>query len=172
MPDYTGEYLDGLGNHVTVWAATNPRKSTDKQPAELHDKMPGYGIVRFNKAEQVITMECWPRYADPDNPDTGGQYDGWPKTIAIEDNYGRKAAAYLPTLRFSGIRNPVVQVVDESDGKIVYTIRIQGSDYRPKVFKEDSYTIRAGEPGTENMMELKQVLSLKKDEKKSLNIAF
>ena len=172
MPDYTGEYLDGLGNHITVWAATNPGKPTGKQPAKLHDKMPGYGIVRFNKQAQEITIECWPRYANPDNPDTGGQYDGWPKTIAMEDNYGRKAEAYLPTLRFSGILNPVVQVVSESDGEIVYTIRIKGSDYRPKVFKEGSYTIRTGEPGTENMQELKEVHTLKTDEKKVLELTF
>ena len=172
MPEYTGEFLEGLGNHVTVRAATNPGKTTGVHPAELHDKMPGYGIVRFNKPDRTITIECWPRYANPDDPGTGGQYDGWPKTINIEDNYGRKAAAWLPTLRFSGMENPVVQIIDESDNEIVYTLRIKGTEYRPKVFRAGSYTVRVGEPGTERIKMLEHVRSLKEGEEKKVEIRF
>ena len=93
--------------------------------------MPGYGIVRFNKPDRTITMECWPRYVDPANPDTGGQYSGWPRTIDMEDNYSREAEAYLPSLRFTGMENPVVQVIDEADGEVVYTLRIKGTGFRP-----------------------------------------
>ncbi len=172
MPDYTGEYLDGLGNHVTVWAATNPGRKTGVRPAILHDKMPGYGIVRFGKSGRTITMECWPRYVDPNDPGTGRQYDGWPKTIGMEDNYSRKAVAYLPTLRFSGMKNPVVQIIDESDGEIVYTLRIKGDEYRPKVFKEGSYTVRAGEPDTERMKMIEHVRSVEGGEEKTVEIRF
>ena len=172
LPDYTGEYLDGLGNHVTVWAATNPGKTTGVRPAELHDKMPGYGIVRFNKPDRTITIECWPRYSDPTDPGTGGQYEGWPKTIDMEDNYGRKALAYLPTLSFSGLENPVVQVIDESDGDIVYTLRIIGTEYKPKVFKAGLYTIHAGEPGTERMKTIEHVQSIKDGIEKILYVWF
>ena len=79
-----GKHLDCFGNYVTVQAVTNPtvftKKSTNRQPLVLQDKMPGYGIVTLNKEERTITMECWPRYADPGNAD--GQYEGWPKTIS------------------------------------------------------------------------------------------
>ena len=35
------------------------------------------------------------------------------------DNYGREAAAWLPTLRVTGMRNPVVGVVSEADGEVL-----------------------------------------------------
>jgi hypothetical protein len=50
------------------------------------------------------------------------------------------------------MRDPVVQVVYEPTGEIVYTLRSRGLDFRPKVFDaKASYTVRVGEPGTERM---------------------
>ena len=172
MPEYTGEFLDGLGNHITVWAAANPGKPSGREPAALHDRIPGYGIVRFNKEKLTVTMECWPRYADPLDPKTGGQYPGWPRTIFMEDNYGKKAVEYLPTIKVSGIINPVVQVIDEQTGKIVYTLRIKGNLFRPKVFKPGTYTIKVGEPGTEKIKTLKGISSLPPDRDLSVEIKF
>ncbi len=86
MPPYTGQYKDGFGNHITVWAAANPNGPTGKEPRALHDNMPGYGIVKLNKSDRTITMQCWPRYADPTDPNTGSQYPGWPKTIKLGEN--------------------------------------------------------------------------------------
>ncbi len=86
MPDYTGQYKDGFGNYITVWAAANPDGATGAEPRALHDSMPGYGIVKLNKVNQTITMECWPRYADPDDPETGSQYPGWPRTIEVGES--------------------------------------------------------------------------------------
>lgn len=152
MPRHTGRYLDGFRNHITVWAASNPMRS-DHQPTSLHDRATGYGIVRLNKKQQTITMECWPRYADPDDPNAR-QFPEWPKTIRVEDNYSRRAAAYLPTLRFSGMERPVVQVIDEANQDVVCTIRAKDGTFRPKAFHPGSYTIRVGEPGTDNMKTL------------------
>lgn len=172
MPDYTGEFLDGFGNHVTVWAATNPGTPQGHDPALLHDRMPGYSIIRMNKADQTITIECWPRYADPKDPKTGHQYPGWPKTIAMEDNYGRKAAAYLPTLQIKGMDRPVVQVIDEKDGQVVYTLRIKDATFRPKVFHEGTYTVIVGEQGTARLKTLKGVAALPPNEAKTLTVEF
>ncbi len=172
MPDYTGEFLDGFGNYVTVWAATNAGESTGREPAELHDKMTGYGIVRLDKKERTITMECWPRYADPADASTGGQYLGWPKTIHIEDNYGRKAVAYLPTINISGMTDPVVQVIDEQNGETVYTLRIKGTSFRPKVFKAGTYTVKVGEPDTGQMRTLKSVQSIEPGESRTMEVNF
>ena len=172
MPDYTGEFLDGFGNRITVWAAANPGIKTGKEPSDLHDKMPGYGIVRFNKKERTITFECWPRYADPNNPTTGTQYPGWPKTIPVEDNYRRKDLAYLPTINVSGIVNPVIQIIDEATGKIIYTIRIKGVSFRPRVFKEGSYTVKIGEPGTDRMKTLYSLHSIPLDKKQIVDMKF
>jgi hypothetical protein len=147
MPFYTGRYFDGFGNRITVQAVSNPYL-TGKEPNLLHDLAPGYGIIRLNKRTQQITMECWPRYSDPESPDAE-QYPGWPVTIQMEDNYGRQPRLWLPQIKTSGLDHPpVIQVIDEETSEIVYTIRAKESSYQPKVFKNGTYTLIIGEPGT------------------------
>jgi len=155
-PRYTGDYLDGFGNRMTVHAVSNPVIS-GHEPAALHDRATGYGIVTFDRNDRTIDIACWPRYSDPTDPSTGGTYPGWPITINQADNYGRKAVAFLPTLEVKGMRDPVVQIVDESNGEIVYTLRIKGTRFRPKVFNEGTYTIHIGEPGTSKMKKIENV---------------
>lgn len=137
-----GKHKDGFGNLVTVYAVTNPtgftKISTNREPLALHDNMPGYGIVKMNKKERTIRMECWPRYADPQ---VDKQYEGWPKTISQFDNYGRKAMAYLPTISVEGIENPVIEIEDERTGELVYCVRIKGNEFKPKVFEKSSYKV-------------------------------
>ncbi len=142
-PEYTGDHLDGFHNKVTCYAAANP----DDKPAngdKLTTRAAGFGVLRLNKKTRKIVIECFPRNVDVSNTATK-QYPGWPKMIDQLDNYGRKAKAYLPTLKVRGQTNPVVKVIDESDGNWVYALRINGSEFRPKVFKEGTYTIEVGE---------------------------
>ncbi|MFO7975918.1 MAG: alkaline phosphatase D family protein [Candidatus Hydrogenedentota bacterium] len=142
MCEECGEFLDGLGNKITLWAVANP------SPEENHDKLTtraaGFGLVKLDKETRKITVECWPRNVDITAPDAE-PYPGWPITIDQKDNYGRKAAAYLPTLEIQGAKDPVVQIVDEADNSVVYTLRIKGTSFRPKVFKEGMYTVKVGE---------------------------
>lgn len=150
MPEYTGEHEDAFGNKMTVWAVANPKKEWRKHPYELlMDKASGYGIVRLEKKTGKITMECWPILVDASQPGAGAkQFTGWPKTIHLEDNFPKKAVAWLPRVRVRGMQNPVIQVVDEETGDHVYTLRIRGTEWRPKVFtRTGSYTLRIGEPG-------------------------
>ncbi|MCH2101538.1 MAG: alkaline phosphatase D family protein [Planctomycetes bacterium] len=141
---HTGSYLDGLGNHVTVYAHTNPGP-TGQHPAALHDQMPGWGTVRFKKAGRKVTFECWPRWADPV---AGPQYTGWPFEIPQLLNGGRRNKAYLPELRISGMRDPVLQVIDSFSDEVIYTYRIQGQRFRAPVPEEGKYDLRIGELGT------------------------
>ena len=171
MVEHTGEFRDPFGNHVTVWAHTNPRKM-GREPAWLHDKMPGYGIVRFHKRTRKITIECWPLFADPKDPKTGGQYAGWPKTIRQLDNYARKPAAWLPTIKVTGLTDPVVQIIDEAAGEIVYTLRIQGRSFQPWVFKAGTYTVQVGEQGTGKMKTFKNIRAEKSKPAKPLAVSF
>jgi hypothetical protein len=168
MPEETGEFLDGFGNKVTVWAVANPT------PEENHDKLTtraaGFGIVRFNKPNRTITMECWPRNVDITDANTK-QYAGWPKTISQLDNYGRKAVAYLPTLHIEGMEEPVVQVIDEKDNELVYAIRINGQSFRPKVFRDGTYTVKVGEPG-KNLKVINGVPAHAPDQERELRVEF
>jgi hypothetical protein len=127
--------------------------------------------VRLNKKEQTITMECWPRYSDP-SKENAIQYPGWPLTIDMQDNYGRKATAFLPTLKFEGMERPVVQVIEESSGEIVYTVRTKSNTFKPKAFKRTVYTVKVGEPGTDRMQTLENVLPLKRGDEKTVVLKF
>jgi hypothetical protein len=137
MPDYTGEFLDGFDNKVTVWAVANPERTPNTDL--LTTRAAGFGVVRFNKPDRTITFECWPRNVDIE---TATQYDGWPKTISQFDNFAPNAELRLPEIRVSGAINPVVQVIEEATGEIVYTIRARGETFTPKVLDPGQYTIR------------------------------
>ena len=114
--------------------------------------------MKFNKKTRKITMECWPRNVDITGPEPK-PYPGWPSTIHQLDNYGRKAVGYLPTIKVEGMSNPVLQVIDEETDEIVYTLRVSGTEFRPKVFKAATYTIKVGEPGTDRVKVLKGIES-------------
>jgi hypothetical protein len=93
MPDYTGRYLDGWGNKMTIWAAVNPGSVTIEDPYKgdgegilehYHTTTQGYGIVRFNKSESSVTFESWPVYGEFQGPAGREQYPGFPKTVKIQ----------------------------------------------------------------------------------------
>jgi hypothetical protein len=149
-PRYTGDYEDGFGNKITVLAVSNPSRS-DKEPASLHDRAPGYGIARFKRRTREISLAAWPRWADPGRGD--GPYPGWPVTFTQVDNYRRQPVAYLPEIVVSGMEDAVVQILRDDSDEIVYTLRILGSKFVPPVYAAGSYTVRVGEPGTERWRE-------------------
>lgn len=133
---FTGRFYDGLGNKLTMHAYANPT-------TENHNAA-GFGLVRFHKPSRKIKIECWPRHVDVTDPEVK-QFSGWPVVIEQQENYAREPLAFLPKLIVRGMKDPVVQVYDEYLREVVYTIRIRGNEWRPKVFKEGTYSIRVGE---------------------------
>jgi hypothetical protein len=143
---HAGDYVDGFGNKVTMAAYANPT------PQNFQGT--GFGIARFRKSTREIRMECWPRFVDVTKPGAT-QYAGWPLTVTQESNYGRAALGWLPRIR-AAQAEPVVQVIDQENGEIVYTLRIQGREWSPKVFRLGLYTLRVGEgPGRREFRDLK-----------------
>jgi len=59
----------------------------------------------------------------------------------------------------------------EGGGEIVYTLRIKGTSFRPKVFKAGTYTIKVGEPDTGKMKTLKNVRSMTSDESRTIKVS-
>ncbi len=133
---WTGDYEDGLGNKITMLAYANPEDRTD----ELK-RADGFGVARFRKNDRSIVFEAWHRFADIEAGDP--QMTGWPVNLEMEDNDGREIAGWLPTLEFDAA-NPVVQVANEATGEILYTVRINGRQFHPKVYAPSSYTIAYG----------------------------
>ena len=135
---WTGDYLDGLGNRISMMAYANPPDRTDaKQRGD------GFGIVRFNKSTRKITFECWPRFADVSDGDQA-QYPGWPITIDYRNNDGRKPVGHLPELVVSGVDRPVVQVIQDQSKEILYTIRATSNRFKPPIYSQGSHTVKIG----------------------------
>ena len=135
---WTGDFKDGLGNKISMLAYANPEDRSDEKK-----RGDGYGIVRFNKKTRKVTMECWPRFCDVTDGDKV-QYPGWPITIDQDANDGRKIAGWLPELRFDKGVNPVVQVIEEATGEVLYTARARGNRFQPRVYSKGKYTVKVG----------------------------
>jgi hypothetical protein len=84
-PPHLGDHYDGFGNRVTAYAVANPSDEPNNGE-KLTTRAAGFGVIRFNKAERTITMECWPRNVDVASP-SAMQYPGWPITIDQTENY-------------------------------------------------------------------------------------
>lgn len=133
-----GDFLDGFGNRVTPLAVANP--SSEGHGGGMTTRGAGFGVVRFNKAKGEVSFECWPR-----NVDIGArgalQYPGWPVVVRAEDNNRRKPTGYLGALAVKGAPDPVVQVIDDASGEILYTLHIRGADFRPGVYRDGPHTV-------------------------------
>jgi hypothetical protein len=92
---WTGDYLDGFDNKITMHAYANPSSERsaikawrDKKGSGAESRRgwaDGWGIVRFKKSTQEVTFECWPRFTDVTRP-AASQFAGWPKTISLESD--------------------------------------------------------------------------------------
>ena len=139
---WTGDFKDGLGNKITMHAYANP----ENRQNELK-RADGFGVARFNKRNRAITFECWPRFAKVTDGDNA-QFAGWPVTVKMADNDGREIMGWLPKLVFSK-KNQVVQIKNLKTEEILYTVRINGNTFHPKVYSMDPHEVRLGENGPE-----------------------
>ncbi|NND34389.1 MAG: hypothetical protein HKN76_17525, partial [Saprospiraceae bacterium] len=65
---WTGQYLDGFANKITMHAYANPDGPSNGA---------GYGLIKLNKSTKEVIFECWPRYEDVTQEDAQ-QFQGWP----------------------------------------------------------------------------------------------
>ena len=140
---WTGDFKDGLGNKITMHAYANP----ENRQNELK-RADGFGVARFNKRNRTITFECWPRFAKVTEGDKA-QFAGWPVTVKMSHNDGRKIMGWLPKLVFPK-KNQVVQIKNLKTEEILYTVRINGNTFQPKVYSMDPHEVRLGKNGPEN----------------------
>lgn len=140
-PHYTGDFRDGFGNAMTVWAVSNPVQ-TGLTPSALYDRTPGYGIIRFRPASEEIVFECWPRWEDPLDP-KAQQYSGWPRTISQLDNGPANIHSWLD-LPATGMKNGVASVfLLQRDGqKLCYSLPCDGAGEQLPVYQAGDYAVR------------------------------
>ena len=71
---WTGQYLDGFANRITMHAYANPEGPSSGG---------GFGLIRFNTSSKAVTFEAWPRDVDVTAEDAE-QFTGWPMTISLD----------------------------------------------------------------------------------------
>ncbi len=130
---WTGDFKDGLGNRIFMMAYANPQDMADEKA-----RADGYSLARFHKQTGKVTFECWPRFP------TGAQFPGWPITVNGDDNDGRKPVAWLPEIIVEGAGRPVIQVIDEASGEILYTVRARSARFQPPVYSHGPFTVKVG----------------------------
>ncbi|MFU8893497.1 MAG: hypothetical protein ACNA8L_07705 [Luteolibacter sp.] len=91
---WTGDYLDGFDNKITMHAYANPHPARERIQGWRRQEVPelgpkegwgdGWGVVKFKKSTREVTFECWPRFEDVTQPGAK-QFPGWPVTISLAE---------------------------------------------------------------------------------------
>ncbi len=140
-----GDYLDKFGNKLTLLAAACPAQYPGAGLDGLRLRATGYSILTCDKSNRKITVTQWPRWVDPSLADAK-PFEGWPIVIDQLDNGLWGAMWELEAVETPEFRDPVVQVQDESNGDVVYTVRIRGTSFTPRIRRPGTYTVLAFDP--------------------------
>jgi hypothetical protein len=87
--DNTGEYRDGFGNLVYVYAVGNPEVGTKKNRYEkAHQKGSGFGLVTVDTEAGTYKIEAFRFLVDASDGNPDNQFPGWPVVIHQRENRG------------------------------------------------------------------------------------
>ncbi|MGB0768246.1 MAG: twin-arginine translocation pathway signal, partial [Phycisphaeraceae bacterium] len=89
---HTGEYLDGLGNKMYMYAVANPGKDFREGGGNRYDfahrKNSGFGLVTIDTEAKTYTLNCYKFLIDATDGKPSNQFAGWPLTIHQSENKG------------------------------------------------------------------------------------
>lgn len=84
---HTGEYTDGLGNLMYVYAVGNPEVATETDRyRRAHQKGSGFAMVTIDPEARTYLLEAFRFLIDATDGDPANQFPGWPVTLHQEDN--------------------------------------------------------------------------------------
>lgn len=85
----TGEFIDGFGNKVYVYAVGNPIVPKGKNRYETaHQKGSGFGLVTIDTGNKTYHIDSFRFLVDPTDGNPDNQFPGWPVTIQQKENGG------------------------------------------------------------------------------------
>ena len=85
----TGEFIDGFGNNVYVYAVGNPEVGKKKNRYDLaHQKGSGFGLVTIDTEAKTYTLDAFRFLVDASDGKATNQFPGWPLTIHQAENRG------------------------------------------------------------------------------------
>lgn len=91
---HTGEYTDGLGNLIYVYAIGNPEVGTEKNRYQLaQQKGSGFGFITIDTEARTYHLQSFRFLSDPLDPEADNQFPGWPVTIHQQENRGENRLA-------------------------------------------------------------------------------
>lgn len=86
---HTGEFVDGFGNQVYVYAVGNPEVGRAKNRYDrAHEKGSGFGLVTIDPTEKTYLIESFRFSIDATDGKPTNQFPGWPVTIHQDENRG------------------------------------------------------------------------------------
>ncbi|MEZ5395970.1 MAG: hypothetical protein R2724_24585 [Bryobacterales bacterium] len=88
---WTGRFLDGLGNRMTILGYANPEPGSNTKEGQAglnaeevaQIKGSGHGVVVLRSAGRKATFEMWRHAFDATAPREGDQFEGFPMTIEL-----------------------------------------------------------------------------------------
>ncbi|MEX1048514.1 MAG: alkaline phosphatase D family protein [Akkermansiaceae bacterium] len=87
--EQTGEYLDGLGNRIYVYAVGNPNVGTaPNRYDKAEEKGSGFGMVTIDLEAKTYLCEAFRFLVDASDGKPENQFPGWPVTIDQVENRG------------------------------------------------------------------------------------
>jgi len=90
--DNTGEFIDGLGNKVYVYAVGNPEVASQRNRYDrAHQKGSGFGLVTIDTKAKTYHIEAFRFLVDATDGSKSNQFPGWPVTIRQAENMGDNA---------------------------------------------------------------------------------
>src|SRR4029077_5062424 len=115
-------------------------RQMESSPNPLMDRSPGYGIIEFDRATRKITRVSSPLR------EYSKRAAGWPITIDHLDNGFPREGFVLDTIRAprSGLCAQVIR--ENGAGEIVYTVRLSGLSFTPRVYEAGVYSVRIFDP--------------------------
>jgi alkaline phosphatase D len=85
----TGEYRDGFGNFVYVYAVGNPIiPDASNRYEKAHQKGSGFGFVTIDPESLTCHLQAFRFLVDAVEDDAALQFPGWPVTIQQQENRG------------------------------------------------------------------------------------
>ena len=88
MP-HTGEYEDGLGNKVYVYAVGNPEVASKKNRYErAHQKASGFGLVEIDPKAKTYNIHSFRFLIDATDGNPENEFPGWPVLLHQRENGG------------------------------------------------------------------------------------
>ena len=86
---HTGEFTDGFGNLVYVYAVGDPEVASKKNRYDLaHQKGSGFGMVTIDTEAKTYYLEAFKFSVDATDGKASNQFPGWPVTIQQKENAG------------------------------------------------------------------------------------